>query len=258
MRLALTAVLLALCGPVAAQTISPQPGIPLTGGTATGNVNVNKNVGALPAPINAGATVAQFLAADAGNTNVEVINFGGIDQIISRTYGGTNASQTALGAGQGMLQVASFGYDGVSSFSAARMLFQTYNAWTGTDHSTFITFTCIPVASITAGTCATITSNALTIPGALVAGGSPPTLTGTCTTATQVGGNTAGTFLATCAAQTVIVTFATTAPNGWACNFQDVTTVADTLKQTAKSTTSCTASGTTVASDVIVFNAVAY
>jgi len=93
---------------------------------------------------------------------------------------------------------------------------------------------------------------------ALVATGAAPTLTGTCTTGSQVGGNTAGAFAATCTAQTVIVTFATTAPNGWVCDFNDLTTPADSIKQTAYSTTSCTATGTTVAADVITFHAVAF
>jgi len=89
-------------------------------------------------------------------------------------------------------------------------------------------------------------------------GGSPPTLTGTCTTSAQVGGNTAGKFAATCTNQTVILTFATTAANGWSCNARDLTTPADALKQTAYSPTSCTLTGTTVAADVIVFDALAF
>jgi hypothetical protein len=93
---------------------------------------------------------------------------------------------------------------------------------------------------------------------ALIAGGSTPTLSGTCTTSTQVGGNTAGSFEASCTAQTVIVTFATTAPNGWVCNAQDETTPADTLTQTAHSTTSCTLSGTTASNDNVVFSARAF
>lgn len=93
---------------------------------------------------------------------------------------------------------------------------------------------------------------------ALVAGGATPTLTGTCTTGTKVGGQNAGSFLATCSAQTVIMTFATTAPNGWACVAQDQTTSTDTLKQTANGATSCTLTGTTAASDKIVFSATAY
>lgn len=97
-----------------------------------------------------------------------------------------------------------------------------------------------------------------TFSGALISTGSPPTLTGTCTTASQVGGNTAGSFTATCVSQTVIITFATTAPNGWACVVVDQTTPADVLAQSANSTTSCTVSGTTVALDRVVFMARAY
>jgi hypothetical protein len=104
----------------------------------------------------------------------------------------------------------------------------------------------------------TVATSGVTIIPAIIAGGSAPALTGTCTTSTQVGGNTAGSFAATCTAQTVILTFATTAPHGYVCNTHDITTVADVLNQTATSTTSCTVSGTTVASDVILFNAVAY
>lgn len=91
-----------------------------------------------------------------------------------------------------------------------------------------------------------------------VATGATPTLTGTCTTNTQTGANTAGTFKATCTAQTVIITFAFTAPTGWTCNAHDFTTPTDALNQTASSTTSCTLTGTTAAADVVSFNATAY
>lgn len=108
-------------------------------------------------------------------------------------------------------------------------------------------------------TAVTIDSTKLvTIAGAIAGGGSTPALTGTCTTGSKAGGNTAGKFTATCTAQTVIFTFANTAPNGWVCALEDITTVADTLKQTAFSQTTCTVSGTTVAADVIVFTAIAF
>ena len=95
-------------------------------------------------------------------------------------------------------------------------------------------------------------------PNLAFAQGSPPTLTGTCTTSTQVGGNTAGSFHATCSSQTVIITFAAAAPNGWSCTAHDETTPADSLTQTAHSTTSCTLTGTTVAADVVTFGAQAF
>lgn len=88
--------------------------------------------------------------------------------------------------------------------------------------------------------------------------GATPTLTGTCTSGTKTGGQTAGTFLATCTAQTVIITFLLTAPTGWNCNAHDRTTPADALNQTSSTTTSCTLTGTTVASDLISWDARGY
>lgn len=90
-----------------------------------------------------------------------------------------------------------------------------------------------------------------------IAIGTAPTITGTCTTGTQLGGTTAGSFLATCVAQTVILALPT-APNGWVCTFRDLTTPADSISQTAYSTTGCTGSGTTVASDLVTFEARAF
>ena len=55
-----------------------------------------------------------------------------------------------------------------------------------------------------------------------------------------------------------MLTFAYTAPNGWVCNAHDLSTTADVLNQTSNTTTSCTLTGTTVASDVIAFNAMAF
>jgi hypothetical protein len=96
--------------------------------------------------------------------------------------------------------------------------------------------------------------------GSLISTGSPPLTTGSTCTAigTQVGGNTAGRLVATCAGQTLVLTFATTAPNGWACKASDQTTVADTMNQTASSTTTATLTGTTVAGDTISFQCQGY
>jgi hypothetical protein len=79
-------------------------------------------------------------------------------------------------------------------------------------------------------------------------------LTG-CSSGSQTGGNTAGTFTSgvsgTC---TVVITAGYTAPNGWACpRPSDLTTTADTTtwQQTASTQTTLTLSGTTVSGDVI-------
>lgn len=103
----------------------------------------------------------------------------------------------------------------------------------------------------------TVTS-AIKANAGVVSGGTKPTLTGTCTTGSQIGGLFAGTFTATCTAQTVIMSFGQNAPNGWACDASDLTTSADTLKQTASAAGSATFTGTTVAADVISFKCLAY
>lgn len=114
----------------------------------------------------------------------------------------------------------------------------------------------IGVAVIPTATCLQTTSAKITT--GLLKGGSTPTLGGTCTTGSQAGGNTGGKFAATCSSQTVTITFGFTATNGWVCNAKDITTPADTLNQTAYTTTSCTLTGTTAASDTVVFDAVAF
>ena len=98
------------------------------------------------------------------------------------------------------------------------------------------------------------------ISGSIVNTGTAPTLTtGTCSGSAWVGGAVVGKFTApTCAAGTIILSGLPVAPNGYVCNAQDQTTPADTLKQTANSTTSCTLTSTTVASDVIVVSALGF
>ena len=94
----------------------------------------------------------------------------------------------------------------------------------------------------------------------VVYGGSAPTGSGSCSITTQVGGNTSGKFTASgaCVAGTVILTFAFTAPNGWACFTNDQTTPTDIISQTATTTTTATLSGTMANNDVVQFSCAAY
>jgi hypothetical protein len=55
-----------------------------------------------------------------------------------------------------------------------------------------------------------------------------------------------------------VITSNLTAPHGWDCSAHDVTTPADTLTQTASTTTSCTVSGTVAASDQILVRLTAF
>jgi len=96
--------------------------------------------------------------------------------------------------------------------------------------------------------------------GSVIMTGTVPTgTTGTCTASSFVGGALAGKFsAAVCAGGTFILSGLPTAPNGYACDAEDQTTPADTLKQTANSTTSVTFTSTTAASDVVVFKCLAF
>ena len=83
--------------------------------------------------------------------------------------------------------------------------------------------------------------------------------TGSCTASSFVGGATAGKFsAAVCTAGTFILSSLPAAPNGYTCNAQDQTTPADTLKQTANTTTSVTFTATTVAADVVAYSCMAW
>ncbi|MDR3534929.1 MAG: hypothetical protein P4L71_00390 [Acetobacteraceae bacterium] len=100
------------------------------------------------------------------------------------------------------------------------------------------------------------TSGNTTVP-AVVVGGTQPTLSGTCSTGTKVGGATAGSFKfsAACSAGTVILSFAVTIPStGWACIAQDMTTPADTVKQTAYTTSTATFTATAASGDQVVYS----
>jgi hypothetical protein len=89
----------------------------------------------------------------------------------------------------------------------------------------------------------------------LIKGGTVPTgTTGSCSATSFVGGATAGKFTAPlCAAGTIILSALPTAPNGYTCNAQDQTTVADLLQQSANTVTSVTFKATTALNDVVVF-----
>jgi hypothetical protein len=82
-----------------------------------------------------------------------------------------------------------------------------------------------------------------------------PTFTGSCPTNNQLGGQGGGKFQANgaCASGTVILTFAQPATTGFACVTQDLTTVADSMNQTAYSTTTATFTGNMANSDVMTY-----
>lgn len=95
----------------------------------------------------------------------------------------------------------------------------------------------------------------------IVAGGSPPTNSGSCAITNQVGGNTAGLFTtnAMCGgAGAIILTFAVAAPHGWVCFTADQTTFAAGIAQTASGPTTATFNTEVDMGDVIQFSCTGY
>lgn len=91
-----------------------------------------------------------------------------------------------------------------------------------------------------------------------IVGGTIPGISG-CSAGTQLGGGTAGSFASgTTGACAVTLTFAFTAPTGWACSAANGTTPANLYQQNGGSATTATFTGTTVSGDVIRFHCVAY
>lgn len=93
--------------------------------------------------------------------------------------------------------------------------------------------------------------------GNLVSGGTQ-TVSG-CSLSSAKGGQFAGSFQSgTAGTCTVTITPGSTAPNGWSCWASDLTTVADTVKQTAYNATTATIAGTTASSDLVTWGCVAF
>lgn len=87
-----------------------------------------------------------------------------------------------------------------------------------------------------------------------------PTFTitsGCATTSALTGGSTAGSFATSLTGTCTPVINLPAAPNGWSCYAADITHPV-VFTQTGSTTTSCTVSGSTTASDVIVFHASGY
>jgi hypothetical protein len=90
-----------------------------------------------------------------------------------------------------------------------------------------------------------------------LAGGTSPTITGCGTISAQAGGATAGTFTTSLAGTCTAVIPLPTVAHGYICNVMDQTSHT-VLPQSANSTASCTVTGTTAASDVLVFSALGW
>lgn len=91
-----------------------------------------------------------------------------------------------------------------------------------------------------------------------VSAGAVPGIAG-CSAGTQTGGSTAGTYKSgTAGTCTVTLTFNLTAPTGWFCQANDLTTPADLQVQTSSSPTAAVLAGTTALNDIVNYACTAY
>lgn len=95
-----------------------------------------------------------------------------------------------------------------------------------------------------------------------ISAGTKFTLSG-CSADTTVGGAIAGKFTShTTGTCTVVLTLngatGLTAPNGWHCHADNLTTPANLISESASTATTCTVTGTTVTGDVISFSAMGF
>lgn len=188
----------------------------------------------------------------------------GIDGTAARTLG-LNRHTTANTAGNNFTINAGGATSGATDKNGGDLILNS-GVSTGTGTSSVI-LKAYPAGS-TGTTDATLTthltvgSKKATFDAGIVAGGTKFTITG-CSAGTTTGGAFAGTFVSgTTGACTVVITLngatGITAPNGWTCHANNLTTTANLIQQSASSTTTCTVTGTTVTGDVISFMAMAY
>lgn len=246
------------------------------------NIGINlvpKGSGAVytPAGISAASLYTSGNATVIGTATLNTLASSGVT-ITGGTINGTSVGATTAGTGAFTTLAASSTVSGTgfSTYLASPPAIggTTPAAGKFTTLATTSTSTLggnVAVTGTLSASGATTLSSALAVTGAatfsaaaniprMIATGSVPTLSGTCSTGTQAGGNTAGSFKfsSACSAGTVIMTFAAAATNGWACKVQDMTTPADALNQTAYTTTTATITGTAASGDQTVFQCVGF
>ncbi len=93
-----------------------------------------------------------------------------------------------------------------------------------------------------------------------IAGGSAPTISGTCAATFVAGGNVAGklNLTSSCTATLITLAFTQTTPNGYFCDATNENNVSAVVKQTADTTTSVTLTTTGAANDKILYKCVGF
>lgn len=233
-------------------------------------LTLNNNSGALP--LKQTGTLLQVGNANATATRLEADGFGAAGYFTAMREDGTAASPTTLQSGDEIGGYNAFGYNG-TAIVGPRASFRTFAAenWTTGANGTYADIAITPTGGTTltekvfVGTAgvglgtntplqALDVRGLATENGAIANGTTFSVASGCGTTTSVVGGVTAGSFVAGATTCNPVINLPT-APHGWKCSWTDITTPADSIKQSAYSTTSCTGTGTVVSSDVILFSA---
>jgi hypothetical protein len=231
---------------------------------ATGQFTSTVTTGTAPLVVASTTQVANLNAATAGvATNIAA---GTANQIPYQTAAATTSFFSAANYG-----VQIYSSSGVpSALAGAAGVLQgsasTTPAFTTTPTITGTNITGVPVSTGVSGLGTGVATALASAPVTyLIDTGTTFSLgtgTGTCaTTSTLTGGAAAGSFVCTgtSGASTIIINLPT-APHGWACHGNDLTTPADTMRQQATGSGASAAelTGTIVASDSINFACVGY
>jgi len=192
-------------------------------------------------------TVKQSPGAGGANL-LTIVDSNGLATFINNMIIGGNLT---IG-GSGSNFVAAFGYANIPFINPTIQ-------WPNNTPDVSMTRNAAGIVEINNGTPGTFTGTALKT-GYVISGGTAPTITGCGTISAQHGGITAGDFTTTTTGTCAAAFALPTAPTGWFCEVQDITkhVSANIMIQSATSTTGCTVTGTTAASDVLTFRAVAY
>jgi hypothetical protein len=239
---------------------SPQAPLSVSGNTATSVATVLSG---------ASTTTSQLVGKDTFVAAQEVSAFGNEALLIGARADGTAASKaTIAAANEPIFANFAYGWNGSAYVAASGFIMWSSEAYTGAHTGSYLSLYSGIVEAVRLQPSGGFSVGAVTTdPGIgnitarsyMSSGTVPVGTTGSCVASSFVGGATAGKFsAAVCAAGTIILSSLPTAPNGYTCNAQDQTTPADTLKQTANTTTSVTFTSTTVAADVVVFQCMAW
>lgn len=191
--------------------------------------------------------------ASPGGVGTGVCMYGGLGDSSQKLFGFMGLGGMDANIGYIAANGSGFGYSWCNNTSV-----NEHGCQSGAD--TRMSRTAAGVIEVNNGTGAGTTNLREFMARSYVVGGSTPTATGSCTITTKLGGNTAGSFVASgaCTGGTVILTFGFTATNGWACDMHDLTTPADLMTQTAYSATTATFTGSMVSSDLVTWKCVAF